>query len=54
MNCTKCGNPVPEGYRFCIHCGQPTGAMATPPQPPQPPQPLPPQPPPPPQNYPPP
>ena len=22
MNCTKCNNPVPEGIKFCPHCGQ--------------------------------
>lgn len=34
--CTRCGNQVPDGVKFCTSCGQPVGAASqtTPPPPP--------------------
>ena len=28
MNCTNCGNPIGEGFKFCMKCGTPVGAPA--------------------------
>jgi uncharacterized protein (TIGR00266 family) len=44
MNCSNCNSPIPEGYKFCTHCGQPIAAA--PPQQPYQPQGYPPPPPP--------
>ena len=33
MNCTNCGNPIGEGFKFCMKCGTPVGAPATSPAP---------------------
>lgn len=30
MNCTKCANFVPDGYKFCVKCGQPVTAPIDP------------------------
>jgi uncharacterized protein (TIGR00266 family) len=42
MNCPKCSAAVPDGYKFCVSCGNPMATGAAPagapnPQPPQPP-----------------
>ena len=28
MNCTNCGNPVGDGFKFCMKCGSPVSAPA--------------------------
>lgn len=28
MNCKKCGNSCPDGYKFCLHCGAPLSQTA--------------------------
>lgn len=30
MNCTRCANFVPDGYKFCVKCGQPVTAPIDP------------------------
>lgn len=33
MNCTNCGNPIGEGFKFCMKCGTPVSAPAAAPAP---------------------